>query len=100
MKEAYTKALGLGLGFDFSRIEYDVEGETLTVDGETPLGWQFVKFEIENERNGEQEAYQGVAARYTGGNETVISAHDSNYGNWLVHYDATSFVTRAIQELA
>lgn len=100
MKEAYTKALGLGLGFDFSRIEYDVARETLTVDGETPLGWQFIKFELGNERNGEQEAYQGVAARYTGGNVTDISAQDSKCGNWLVHYDAAAFVTRAIQELA
>ena len=99
MKEAYTKALGLGLGFDFSRIEYNVTRETLTIDGETPLGWQIIKFEIQNERDGEKEAYQGVAARFTGGDVTAISANDSKEGNWLFHYDAVAFVTRAIQEL-
>jgi len=99
MKEAYTKALGLGLGFDFSRIEYNATRETLTIDGETPLGWQINKFEIQNERNGEQEAYQGVAAKFIGGDLTVISTPDSKEGNWLVHYDAANFVTRAIQEL-
>ncbi|KAF7985217.1 hypothetical protein HWV62_7850 [Athelia sp. TMB] len=98
MKEAYTKALGLGLGFDFSRIEYNATRETLTIDGETPLGWQIIKFEIQNERDGEQETYQGVAARFTGDDVTVISTNDSK-GNWLFHYDAVAFVNRAIQEL-
>ena len=33
MKEAYTKALGLGVGFEFNRIEYDVHQETVRIDG-------------------------------------------------------------------
>ncbi|KAG2137991.1 hypothetical protein DEU56DRAFT_945754 [Suillus clintonianus] len=39
LKEAYTKALGIGLGFDFRRIEYDVVEEKVTVNGEPARGW-------------------------------------------------------------
>lgn len=100
MKEAYTKALGLGLGFDFSRIDYNATQETLTIDGETPLGWQIIKFEIENEHDGKQELYQGVSARFVGGDETIILSNDSKDGNCIVRYDAATFVTRAIDELS
>lgn len=96
MKEAYTKALGLGLGFDFSRIEYDVPRETLTVDGAVPPGWQITKFEIAHGR----DAYQGVAARYVGGDTaTAIVSRESQEAGWLVEYGAAEFVTRAIAEL-
>ncbi|CEL58141.1 L-aminoadipate-semialdehyde dehydrogenase-phosphopantetheinyl transferase OS=Mus musculus GN=Aasdhppt PE=2 SV=1 [Rhizoctonia solani AG-1 IB] len=44
VKEAYTKALGEGLGYDFARIEYDVLEGTVTVDGKPPSGWEIVSF--------------------------------------------------------
>ena len=44
LKEAYTKALGLGLGFDFKRIEVDVNGHKITVDNNVPCGWEFIVF--------------------------------------------------------
>lgn len=45
-KEAYTKALGIGLGFDFTRIEClrqldDSAMPTITVDGAVIQGWEF-----------------------------------------------------------
>ncbi|PIL36816.1 hypothetical protein GSI_00506 [Ganoderma sinense ZZ0214-1] len=40
LKEAYTKALGLGMGFDFSRIEYDVPNDVVRIDGVAPRGWR------------------------------------------------------------
>lgn len=46
LKEAYTKALGLGLGFDFSRIEYDFDNRTLEIDGRAPVGWRIRTMEI------------------------------------------------------
>lgn len=95
MKEAYTKALGLGLGFDFRRIEYNLPTNILTVDGEVPKGWQLIKFEIDHK----QDSYQGVAARFVGGDETVVVPHASQGADWLVHYDAASFVCLAIEEL-
>lgn len=92
LKEAYTKALGIGLGFDFKRIEYDVLQEKVTVDGEPARGWQFLKFEIPPSG----PKYVGVTAKHTGGRGTSIS--DLSEG-CLVCYDAVSFVNRAIEEM-
>jgi len=92
MKEAYTKALGLGLGFDFCRIEYNVVEEKMTIDGQIPKGWQFLKFEI----NHGGALYEGVVARLVGGHSTEISNISDQC---LSHYDAASFVKRAIEEL-
>lgn len=93
LKEAYTKALGLGLGFDFRRIEYDVVRENITIDGEVARGWQFRKFEVAHGGS----KYVGVAARFVGGRS--ISLGELDEGS-LVCYDAASFVLRAIEELA
>jgi len=95
MKEAYTKALGLGLGFDFRRIEYDLTTDILTIDGEVPKGWQLIKFDIEHD----QAIYQGVAARYVGGDATVVLPRSSQSVDWMVKLDAASLVYRAIEEL-
>ncbi|KIJ70311.1 hypothetical protein HYDPIDRAFT_172161 [Hydnomerulius pinastri MD-312] len=92
LKEAYTKALGIGLGFDFRRIQYDVLEEKVSIDGELARGWQFRKFEVSHSGN----KYVGFAARFIGGRNTSISDLDEGC---LVCYDATSFVNRAIEEL-
>lgn len=92
LKEAYTKALGIGLGFDFRRIEYDVLDEKVTVDGELAKGWQFLRFEVPQRG----PKYVGVAAKFIGGRGTNIS--DLSEG-CLVCYDAVSFVNRAIEEM-
>jgi 4'-phosphopantetheinyl transferase len=44
VKEAYTKALGEGIGYDFARIEYDVVNHTVKVDGVIPQGWEITSF--------------------------------------------------------
>ncbi|KAH7930301.1 4'-phosphopantetheinyl transferase [Leucogyrophana mollusca] len=92
LKEAYTKALGIGLGFDFKRIEFDVTDNKVTIDGEPARGWQFLKFEISQSGG----SYVGVAAKFIGGRSTTIS--DLSEG-CLVCYDAVSFVDRATEEL-
>ncbi len=66
LKEAYTKALGQGLGFDFKRIEYNVPEETVRIDGVTPAGWEFIRFEVETKQGEESYTYVGVATRYIG----------------------------------
>ena len=40
LKESYTKALGLGLGFDFKRIEYDSERDLFRVDKRAVNRWE------------------------------------------------------------
>ncbi|KAF8138216.1 4'-phosphopantetheinyl transferase superfamily [Boletus edulis] len=92
LKEAYTKALGIGLGFDFRRIEYDVVQENVTIDGEPARGWQFRKFEVAHSGS----KYVGVAARFVGGRNFSLDELDEGS---LVCYDAASFVHRAIEEL-
>ncbi|KAF8665811.1 hypothetical protein AX16_000254 [Volvariella volvacea WC 439] len=94
LKEAYTKALGLGLGFDFSRVEFDPENNIVRVDGQVPKGWWFGKFIVRDE----SDSYQGVVAEYVGGEKTVVAeVHDS--AEWLKVQDAVSFTEMAIQKL-
>ncbi|TFK56063.1 4'-phosphopantetheinyl transferase [Heliocybe sulcata] len=96
MKEAYTKALGLGLGFEFRRVEYNVPDNVLTVDGVVPKGWEFVVFDL----NQETTRYVGVAARLVGGEATQLTHYDpTTDGEWLSRFDASTFIEKAIDEL-
>ncbi|KAL7282154.1 hypothetical protein ACG7TL_003623 [Trametes sanguinea] len=101
LKEAYTKALGLGLGFDFSRIEYDVPNDVVRIDGQVPRGWEFIRFELANtKKDGLVENYVGVAARYMGEDavaETKVKNADSP--GWVKVQDAKEFLDTAIREL-
>lgn len=94
LKEAYTKALGLGMGFDFGRIEYDFTKDIFTVDGSIPSGWRLVRFEIDHGT----DVYQGVVAKFIGGDETTVLPRFGE-STGLTCYDATSFVLRAVEEL-
>jgi len=95
LKEAYTKALGLGLGFDFRRVEFDVVNLIVRVDGQIPQGWHFSMFVIEDGG----DFYQGVVAEYVRGTSTVV-VNESTKPNWLTIYDAVPFTEHAIVELA
>ena len=94
LKEAYTKALGLGLGFDFQRVEFDVVNRIVRVDGQIPQGWQFSMFVIEDG----EEMYQGVVAKQLGGTSTEV-VDESIKPNWLTIYDAVPFTENAIVDL-
>lgn len=94
MKEAYTKALGLGLGFDFSRIEFDVVANRVWVDGQVPQGWIFHKFQMTEA--GEQ--YVGVVAELVEGVETIV-VPETDPKPWFKSFRAVTFVNRAIEEL-
>ncbi|KAG9219203.1 hypothetical protein CCMSSC00406_0001613 [Pleurotus cornucopiae] len=93
MKEAYTKALGSGLGFDFKRVEYIVPEEKLTVDGEEPRGWQFFKFNVLDK----EVIYQGVVAQHTGSDElyTITQLDPTS----LVQHQGATFAKMAIEKL-
>ncbi|GJJ07354.1 hypothetical protein Clacol_001555 [Clathrus columnatus] len=68
LKEAYTKALGLGLGFDFERIEYDIPNDVVHIDGIIPRGWHFIMFEIHPPNA--TDVYQGAVAHFEANDET------------------------------
>jgi len=95
LKEAYTKALGIGLGFDFKRIEYDSAGNHIKVDGEVLKGWEFQVFELPSDR-AESGGYIGVVAIFVGGGdeETIVKTSDS-----LSTFTAEKFLNRAIRDL-
>ncbi|THH33773.1 hypothetical protein EUX98_g385 [Antrodiella citrinella] len=98
LKEAYTKALGLGLGFEFKRISYDVLHDTVLIDGVAPDGWEFTRFELTLE----EDSYVGVAARYfpdkvSRGGHVLRAAEQPN--EWLRVIDAKSFLEKAVDKL-
>lgn len=93
LKEAYTKALGLGLGFDFSRIEFDVLNKVVKVDGQIPEGWRFNMFVIEDG----EDPYQGIVAEYIGGVPTEVIEEGSK--DWLKVKEAVSFTENAVNVL-
>jgi 4'-phosphopantetheinyl transferase len=93
-KEAYTKALGLGLGFNFRRVEFNPALNVLHVDNVTPKGWRFSKFTITEG----VDRYQGVVAEFVGGEETVVLP-ESGPHPWLLISDASSFIERSIRQL-
>jgi 4'-phosphopantetheinyl transferase len=86
LKEAYTKALGLGLGFDFRRIEYNIPENIVKVDGAIPKGWQFCKFELLDDL----DLYQGVVAEFVGGDEAAAILQPSS--EWLTTFKADAFL--------
>lgn len=104
-KEAYTKALGLGLGFDFARLAYDVHGKTFSVDGgdnmsrPPPRGWDVRVFKVE----GPDGAYVGALARASDGDYaqegTLREVEDDPAGEVLLRLDAAEFVAHAVEAL-
>ncbi|TDL27069.1 hypothetical protein BD410DRAFT_825478 [Rickenella mellea] len=75
IKEALIDGLGQPRGFDLSRIECDVPSETIKVDGQVLLGWEFRLFRSSQEcisLKGESyiDLYQNTVAFYRGSNLT------------------------------
>ncbi|THH11541.1 hypothetical protein EW145_g592 [Phellinidium pouzarii] len=96
LKEAYTKAIGLGLSFDFKRIEVNVHASQITVDGVQPDGWEFTAFTLKS-RPGDE--YQVAVARFTGdvnvaGHVDVKGLVDAKTFSWFSQYDAVSMIER------
>lgn len=104
LKEAYTKAVGLGMGFDFKRIEYDVYQYTVRIDGVLAREWKFVRFEVPHRlRCGREDMYVGVAAVSDGqqarqDDDCRVEWRDQ--GSWLEYHDAVDFVERALREMS
>lgn len=99
LKEAYTKALGLGLGFDFQRIEYNVPEDVVRIDGEIPVGWEFIRYEIDTKEGSDTHLYVGVAARYVGNQadkQLEGKVRRRTPGEWLQVQNAAAFMQTAL----
>lgn len=97
LKEAYTKTLGLGMGFDFARIEYDVTSTRVRVDGAATAaadGWEFTEttFDVVGEHYTCVVASRGVPG--TAGDErgTVVHRKEPSEG-WVTRLDAVEFLS-------
>jgi 4'-phosphopantetheinyl transferase len=94
IKEAYTKAIGLGLGFDPSRIEYDISVNTVAVDGVIASDWCFETSQV----TVDGEAYRVTVAQFVGnghGTGTVVPLSQSQ----IVCSGASYFVRKALRQL-
>jgi len=89
LKEAYIKAIGQPIGFDFSRLEFDVPSKRVTGDGNALVGWEFrvfgAKLGVARGPNLKQEEYQCVCAYYRGTPDTTFVFHDTPQAleNWV-----------------
>ncbi|KAF8731148.1 hypothetical protein AX14_005087 [Amanita brunnescens Koide BX004] len=70
LKQAYIKAIGQPLGFDWSRLEFNIEERTATGDGNMLIGWEFRIFKanlgVIRRNRLYEEQYQCVCAFYRG----------------------------------
>lgn len=88
----------MGLGFDYKRIEYDVSRDVVRIDSVRPIGWKFVRFEVERG----DDKYVGVVARYVGEQDLARGECYVEFrpgGDWLKVSDAATFVRRSIRVL-
>jgi len=94
IKEAYTKAIGLGLGFDPSRIEYNISTNTVAVDGVVASDWLFETSQV----TVDGEAYRVTVAQFVGkghGTGIVVPLSQSQ----IVCSGASHFVRKALCQL-
>ncbi|KAF8154303.1 hypothetical protein B0H34DRAFT_84498 [Crassisporium funariophilum] len=82
LKEAYIKAIGQPIGFDFSRLEFDVPNRRATGDGVPLTGWEFrvfaAKLGVARGTILKQEEYECVCAYYRGNEETTFIFHETH----------------------
>jgi 4'-phosphopantetheinyl transferase len=94
IKEAYIKAIGLGLGFDPSRIEYDMPTNTVAVDGMVATDWRFKTSQVVVD----EEPYRVTVAQFVGsgdGSGTVVRLVQGQ----VVRSGASFFVRKALRQL-
>jgi len=89
MKESYIKAIGQPIGFDFSRLEFDVANKVAAGDGNKLMGWEFrvftAKLGVARGTILKQEDYECVCAYYRGGQETTFIFQETpqELENWV-----------------
>ncbi|TFY83476.1 hypothetical protein EWM64_g547 [Hericium alpestre] len=82
LKSAYIKAIGQPIGFDWSRLEFNVPEETCFGDGQPLTGWEFrlYKSQLGVLRKGAtvEESYQCVTAHFRGTLNSTFVWQDNN----------------------
>lgn len=82
LKAAYIKAIGQPIGFDWSRLEFNISEETCSGDGQPLTGWEFrlYKSHLGVQRRGiiVEESYQCVTAHFRGTPDTKFVWQDNN----------------------
>jgi hypothetical protein len=82
LKAAYIKAIGQPIGFDWSRLEFNISEETCSGDGQPLTGWEFrlYKAHLGVQRRGIliEESYQCVTAHFRGTADSKFVWQDTN----------------------
>ncbi|KAN0136564.1 hypothetical protein V8E53_005611 [Lactarius tabidus] len=82
LKSAYIKAIGQPIGFDWSRLEFNISEETCSGDGQPLTGWEFrlYKSHLGVQRRGilVEESYQCVTAHFRGTADSKFVWQDNN----------------------
>ena len=82
LKSAYIKAIGQPIGFDWSRLEFNISEETCSGDGQPLTGWEFrlYKSHLGVQRRGilVEESYQCVTAHFRGTPDSKFVWQDNN----------------------
>lgn len=82
LKAAYIKAIGQPIGFDWSRLEFNISEETCSGDGQPLTGWEFrlYKSHLGVQRRGilVEESYQCVTAHFRGTPDSKFVWQDNN----------------------
>ena len=81
LKQAYIKAIGQPLGFDWSRLEFNIPDKTATGDGRPLTGWEFrvwsseLGFPLSQDASAAAQAAAAAAAAAAAGGEGHYSQH-------------------------
>ena len=80
LKEAYVKALGIGITFDLSHIQFNFDTLVLTVEGQPLEGWGIISFGASGLTDGDSpEDYVGAVCYRLDGS----SPHTGGVVQWV-----------------
>lgn len=81
LKDAYIKAIGQPIGFDYSRLEFDIPNQKFAGDGLALEGWEFRVFKSQHAVIRDEflveESYSCVCAFFRGTLETKFIWYNS-----------------------
>src|SRR5882762_8958591 len=81
LKQAYIKAIGQPIGFDLSRLEFNIPAETARGDDHPLDGWEFRVFKsqlgVARTDRIVEESYQCACAFFRGSKESKFVWHDN-----------------------
>lgn len=99
LKQAYIKAIGQPIGFDLSRLEFNIPEETASGDGHALQGWEFRIWQahIAVMRDGDvsEEWYQCAAAFFRGSDQTkfIWQKTPKELESWVQFLNVDQLVT-------